>query len=370
MEVNEEQGPGTEVGMNSHEAVVEKDEDAKPTYKSFKKKYRKMRVKFDEVMKESNNLCTAGHQAKETSARLAIEIDQILELLLDVNNSAQIPADKRINLYAETPALSPVPDLITSEELALAGDNDTLEGQAIYNEICKILDEKTAERSSSNSSESLASLIDTTPHLNAGSPNRPPDLSSSFAPLSGYTEPSTYLTLDAMDEYIYEIDSALGAAPPTPHHHHVSAPLDLALQNPHSVYNWLRRNEPKVFLQDGEGSEKSNGKPGSLRGAGKRSSMPAPSKPDALEIVEEDGIGYDPTIGGLEPTKGGKRKRDDDGGYHPKSGTPASGKVKKPRAKKVKVEGETSTPSSRKKAKPKERASSPMALDSETAAEA
>ena len=96
------------------------------------------------------------------------------------------------------------------------------------------------------------------------------------------------------------------------------------------MYNWLRRNEPKIFLQDGEGSEKSLGKPGSLRGAGKRATMPGPSKPDALEIVEEDGQRYDPTISGLEPAKG-KRKREDDGGYHPKSGAPGDGKAKKPR---------------------------------------
>ena len=139
---------------------------------------------------------------------------------------------------------------------------------------------------------------------------------------------------------------------------------DLALKNPHSVYNWLRKNEPKIFLQDGEGSEKSMGKPGSLRGAGKRASMPGPSKPDSLEIVEEDGLGYDPTIGGLEPMKGGKRKRDDDGGYHPKLGTPADGKTRKPRPKKKKVEGETPVSSSRKpKAKAKDRASSPMVID-------
>jgi hypothetical protein len=92
--------------------------------------------------------------------------------------------------------------------------------------------------------------------------------------------------------------------------------------------------------------------------------MPAPAKNDALEIVEEDGLGYDPTISGLEPAKGGKRKRDDDGGYHPKSGTPGESKKRKPRAKKIKVEGETSTPtaSSRKK---KQKLSSPMAIDSE-----
>jgi len=156
--------------------------------------------------------------------------------------------------------------------------------------------------------------------------------------------PITYLTGDQIDEYLYDIDIKVQNAPgPNPH---VVQPQDLALRNPNSVYNWLRRNKPNVFLQDGEGSEKSNGKPGSLRGAGKRASMPGPSKPDALEIVEEDGLGYDPTIGGLEPTKG-KRKRDDDGGYHPKSGGPKEGKVKKPRKKK----GDEPTPSAGPKKK-------------------
>jgi hypothetical protein len=190
---------------------------------------------------------------------------------------------------------------------------------------------------------------------------------SSFLPLEGHQEAIAYLTADAMDDYIYEIDASLGTAPPLPPHTQNPTQQDLALKNPHSVYNWLRRNEPKIFLQDGEGSEKSMGKPGSLRGAGKRASMPGPSKPDSLEIVEEDGLGYDPTIGGLEPAKGGKRKRDDDGGYHPKSGTHADGKTRKPRPKKKKVEGETPAPSSRKKAKA--RASSPMAVDPSTPGE-
>ena len=233
------------------------------------------------------------------------------------------------------------------------------------------MNEKAADKVASKPPKSLAVLMATVAHLNSDSSNLPPDLLSSFVPLGGHNDPIGYLTLDAMDEYIYDVDAILGMQPPRPQQTRSAAPIELAFQNSHSVYNWLRRHEPKVFLQDGEGSEKSNGKPGSLRGAGKRSSMPVPSKPDALEIVEEDGIGYDPTIGGLEPTKGGKRKRDEDGGYHPKSGTPGNGKAKKPRAKKPRVEGETSAPGARKKAKTKERASSPMAVDpEETPAEA
>ena len=40
-----------------------------------RKKYRKMRIKFDEVMRESNNLVLANHLAEETTARLAVEIE-------------------------------------------------------------------------------------------------------------------------------------------------------------------------------------------------------------------------------------------------------------------------------------------------------
>jgi hypothetical protein len=298
---------------------------------------------------------------------------RLLDLLLDVNSSAQIPADKRIDLSTETPSLSEVPALVTSAELARL-DLSTSEGQAIYNEIRAILDEKAAEKAASKSPKSLASLLSTTPHLNAQSPLVPADILSSFAPLHGHTEPIAYLTPDAIDDYIYDIDASLGMVSPRPTRGPTQT--DLALKNPHSVYNWLRQHEPKIFLQDGESSEKSSGKPGSLRGAGKRASMPAPSTPNALEIVEEDGLGYDPTISGLEPTKTakGKRKRDDDGGYHPKSGAAADGK-RKPRPKKQKIEGETPAPSSRKKAspkdrKPKEKASSPTAVDPETPSEA
>lgn len=119
---------------------------------------------------------------------------------------------------------------------------------------------------------------------------------------------------------------------------------DLAFGNYHSPYNWLRRNQPHIFLQDGEGSEKGTGKPGALRGAGKRASIPAPSKPDSLEIVEEDGLSYDFNIGGASASKG-KRKRDEDdnsGGYHPKAARAGEDGVRKkrPYVRKKPLEGE------------------------------
>jgi IEC3 subunit of the Ino80 complex, chromatin re-modelling len=276
-----------------------------------------------------------------------------------VNDSAQIPADKRIDLITEAPSLSAIPPLISADELSEASQVSTANSQAIYGEIRAMMDEKALQKVTSEPSKSLALLMSVTPHLSASNHSSlAPAVRENVETLEGYPGPISYLTAEQVDDYLNEVDASLGSAPPP--HTQTSSHHEVALRNPHSVYNWLRRNEPKIFLQDGEGSEKSMGKPGSLRGAGKRASMPGPSKPDALEIVEEDGMRYDPTISGLEPAKG-KRKREDDGGYHPKSGVPGEGKVKKARPRKKKTDSNepSSAPTSSRKSKAKARHSSP-----------
>lgn len=350
----EKKSPGVDKVVHSDESLpVSKEDETKATYKSFKKKYRKMKLKFDETMRLSNELYIQEQNAEATTRRIAQENDQLLDLLLDVNNSAQIPADKRIDLNMETPFLATIPDLITKEELAQAAEINTPAGQAIYNSMRALLEEKAAERAAARPPKSLAHLMATTPHQASNSPLVSRDLLASFTPPEGSSHPIGYLTPDLIDDYCYDIDATLGNIPVPPNLSPPSPQQEVMLRNPNSVYNWLRKNEPKIFLQDGEGSEKSNGKPGSLRGAGKRASMPAPSKPDALEIVEEDGLGYDPTISGLEPAKG-KRKREDDGGYHPKLGAP-DGKAKRPRPKKKKVDGSAESTPVAKKVKTKGR---------------
>ncbi|KAH6674297.1 IEC3 subunit of the Ino80 complex, chromatin re-modelling-domain-containing protein [Halenospora varia] len=302
-------------------------------------------------MRQSNEWYVKEQQAEEHLKRLAIQNDQLLDLLLDVNNSAQIPSEKRIDMSADVPSLSAVPPLVSNEDLARAAQLDTPEGQAIYREIRSMLEEKTAmvvaARNGPKPPKPLSLVVATVPHLTLGNPLVSPDLLKTLEPPEGHTAPITYLTPDHIDEYLDELDGQLGNGHPVPHpsppgHH------DLALRNPNSVYNWLRKNEPKVFLQDNEGSEKSLGKPGALRGAGKRASIPAPSKPDALEFVEEDGIGYDASLAGPSATKG-KRKREDgdDGAYHPKANrVDETGvkKAKRPYNRKKKPEGAEGSP--------------------------
>ncbi|KAH7419984.1 IEC3 subunit of the Ino80 complex, chromatin re-modelling-domain-containing protein [Cadophora sp. MPI-SDFR-AT-0126] len=348
---------------NDGTAADQNPADTKPTYKSFKKKFRKMKIKFDEAMRQSNDLYLEEQRAIKTAKRLAQENDQIMDLLLDVNNSAQIPVDKRIDLTPEEDILSEIPPLITEEELESAAGLQTPEGIALYNEIQALVKEQDANlNNASKPPKSLATLMKTVPHMKLGHPGISEESLALLNPIEGQQAPLGYLTADQLDDYIYDIDAQLGTVPTLPPPSPSASHQDLAFGNYHSPYNWLRRNQPHIFLQDGEGSEKSNGKPGALRGAGKRASIPAPSKPDSLEIVEEDGQGYDFALGGGTTSKG-KRKRDDDdnsGGYHPSKAVKATEdgvRKKRPYNRKPKpVDGEAPPPPAKKgkgRAKPK-----------------
>ena len=94
----------------------------------------------------------------------------------------------------------------------------------------------------------------------------------------------------------------------------------MAVRNPVSVYNWLRKHQPQVFLQD---NELNSEKPAKTTGSrtSKRASVAIKQEP---ELYDDDGIAID-----MGATPRGKRKRDDDGGYRPKGGNSRPAKRKK-----------------------------------------
>ena len=95
---------------------------------------------------------------------------------------------------------------------------------------------------------------------------------------------------------------------------------DMALRNPVSVYNWLRRHQPQVFLQDNEAHSEKQPRATTSRSS-KR--VPAQTKPEQ-ELYDDDGIAIDKVASGR-----GKRKRDEDGGYRPKGGNSRATKRKR-----------------------------------------
>lgn len=279
-----------------------------------------------------------------------------MDLLLDVNNSNQIPPEKRFDLSLDPPSDPNAPGLDIDRP-------STPPGGVHPAKSYKRLGQEVPHFTFSTAGDRFRDLIN---DLEAGR-DSPAD------PNQGQPHPPSFLTADDIDNYLWEIDVRLaekeyaktGNMPvmlPT------MAPIahgaekepqtnsrDFTLRNPTSVYNWLRKNCPNTFLQDNE-NEKENGdeQHGSTgrRGKGERGGRQGGSGRTKRQSAahqrgkDADAMDYDEdTANDVATPSGvggkGKRKRvvDDDPGYRPKGGS------SRPTKKKRKSEGVDSTPS-------------------------
>jgi IEC3 subunit of the Ino80 complex, chromatin re-modelling len=142
-----------------------------------------------------------------------------------------------------------------------------------------------------------------------------------------------YLTPDHEHEYLLGIDAKLGDSnaevqlKQLPEKSTIDErEREANLQNPNSVYNWLRRNTPQVFLQDNENTSEKGAiqRPTNARSSKRASLARQPAKEE--DMYDEDGIALD--VPAPSATKG-KRKREEDSGYRPKGGRASTGRKKK-----------------------------------------
>ncbi len=63
----------TDADVKAEDSGDDKVADDKPTYRSWKKKYRKMRIMFDQKMHEGEDLHRQEQKALATARRLAVE---------------------------------------------------------------------------------------------------------------------------------------------------------------------------------------------------------------------------------------------------------------------------------------------------------
>jgi hypothetical protein len=163
-------------------------------------------------------------------------------------------------------------------------------------------------------------------------PHTPPQLEERNQ--SGHTDSGYnlgFFTPEHETEYYLATDSKLGDESAASQLHRApekpsisEREREAALRNPISVYNWLRRNQPQIFLQDNENaSEKSASRPSNLRASKKAANQ---SRKDE-DIPDDDSVLMDtgPGSGGSK----GKRKRDEDTGYRPKGGNNSRSSRKK-----------------------------------------
>lgn len=289
--------------------------DKKPSYKSWKKKYRKMRLEFDLRMQHSEELHKAEQKAMRLAKRLAIENDRLLDVLLEINDSPQIPPERRIDLTLE--------------------DDEQ--------------DDETETDASLKPTKSLQQLIDQVPHMSyAARAERFPEILEDIEPKDPELYPTAFLSAEDVDNYIAELDMRLGlrtkpAVPPSTQTNGTSNPAaNFALRNPTSVYNWLRKHAPKTFLQDLEKDkdkdkdkdhdnehdkkpESNNKRKSGATRATKRKSTASAVEPVENMDWDDDGAYDVQTTGSIR----GKRKRDEDGGYRPKGGSSRPNKKRK-----------------------------------------
>lgn len=258
-------------------------------------------------------------------------LSRILDFLLDINDTNQVPAERRYNLN-----LPGFPQI----------------------DVTKRFD--GFPRTQTADLKSLQKLIHEVPHSDFASITKQyPELAHDLDPNNQDTFPKTFLDINDIDDYLYELDDdlyetrdALGEhanerratapraplPPPSESATHNSS-ANFALKNPTSVYNWLRRNAPKTFLQDLEkdnkdrggddhhdrddgGGKKKRGGPGS-RG-GKRASAAARKERDR-DASQAGSPDHDDGFGSK-----GKRKRDDDA-YRSKAGSKGANRPVKKR---------------------------------------
>jgi hypothetical protein len=210
------------------------------------------------------------------------------------------------------------------------------------------------------------------PHVTfATAQEKHPELIADLTTTESEPSPASFLTPDDIDDYIYEIDTSLfddarevpSLAPKANLALH--PPTNPSLKNPTSVTNWLRKHAPKIFLQDGEDAhaddEQQPKKPRAKAADKAAADKPAPKakgKRASLAAAREASADEDAEMAGANTPVGrgaGKRKRDDDPGYKPKSGA-------RPTKKKRKSEGEGTT-SGRKSKKESVDAGTPSAKD-------
>jgi hypothetical protein len=252
---------------------------------------------------------------------------QLLDLLLEVNGSAHLAPHLRYNLRSPTPSASAVPELEADDDLESTRQSD--HARAVLEEA---KEEVAAGQMSSETYSQLEAALEKSmrrsrslAELSSVPHTRIDAITASELPSEiDDTSMSGFLTTEHEEEHLASLDAALDGnqAPPDPHPIRSNErERESVLRNPVSVYNWLRRNHPSIFLQDGETAmERGGARAGGPGKGGRRVTKAEP------EVYDEEGFLI--SGGTTEAPSRSKRKREDEP-YRPKGGSSRTLKKRK-----------------------------------------
>jgi hypothetical protein len=324
-----------------------------------------MRVKFDNAITMSNRLITDEWKAMGTARRLAEGNDQLLDMLLDINEQTRAPARLRFNLdptNTVAPAVAePEPEALRQQlqDLREAAASGAI-SQEEYISRAELLHNSQALR---QTLKSLAALEARVPHTTrADLPGHPVDGIDLTEHAPGYmssAQEEEYLA--ALDQVLADPDFDVALQEGRPIRHAASHPplseKDLTVRNPDSVYNWLRKHQPQVFLQDKDAahhdimSEKAAPAKGNSRKSIKRESAVGGGTPGPRDHDDDDSVAGEAGGKGRRKTTGGGAGEDDTA-YRPKGGSSRP-------AKRKREDGDTPAPKAKKKSRASAAAATP-----------
>ena len=270
-------------------------------------------VKFERQLRESSTLFKDHQRILDISQRIAEQNDQIVSMLLEVNSHPQIPSRLRFDLQDSAQAKRPKDGVEGNE----AAERLRLSRYKVQKGDIRQTEYDDYEHSLLGTAEyapqiSYSDLI----HKPMGSPLERRQYEMEENSLAG-----GLLSSIQEEHYLRSLDNFLDGRSTHPRAHAISnigypypeksaeRERESQIRNPVSVYNWLRKNQPQVFLQD---PDHDKSKTAAASRKSKRESIAKPLKVEP-ELYDEEGIA-------LEPLGKGKRKREDDTGYRPKGG--------------------------------------------------
>lgn len=232
----------------------------RPPYKSWRKKYRKLRARFETTLESNRRLFKEELSLSGTAKRLREELDGLAELCLDLNQTASVPAELRFNVEYNGPRgmgslnngrPNVVPPDISPEEanVLLQTYKTAVQTGSIPPLDLHVIREQIDQRLAAQRVRPLALLEKRVPHAEHPVNDLLDELAKPEEQL-----PANYLSADQESEYLLRLDfqtdslpqHSLAADMQEERHLAELTPRELERQvellNPQSQHNWLKHN--------------------------------------------------------------------------------------------------------------------------------
>lgn len=307
--------------------------NARPPYKSYRKKYRKMHAKFSVVLEENKRLFKDEQKLEGIARRLREELDGLLELCLDLNQNPALPPHLRfdISLPVQHTAVGTIASVVepdvtptAANELFTEYTNAVQRGQIPHLDL-HVIREQLEDKLRVQGVQSLSDLESSISHTR-------PDLDGPLPDSVLGSSPPGLLSSEQEDLYLLRQDAKLGgplslsrsaekqAGEEEKHWADMTArevERQVELLNPMSQHNWLKTHAKGAAGMEDDGESVA------------ADAKPAPRKRNLAKQVGDRAVGR--AREGASPSAasaGGAADDDDSGFIDDHAGTGASGKKK------------------------------------------